>query len=115
MCTKAELDMILTDFIVGIENIFGEKLKDVILFGSYARGDNDSESDVDIAVLADIPKEDEAIYVDEVIGLISKVDKKYNYAVLLSPTVLSYSFFTQWQEAIPFYRNIMDEGVRISA
>jgi len=115
MCTKAELDMILSDFVVGIEKIFGEKLKEVILFGSYARGDNDAESDVDIAILANIPKEDEMKYIDAIIALMSELDSKYNYAVLLSPTVLSYSFFTQWQDTIPFYRNIIDDGVKLSA
>jgi uncharacterized protein len=32
----------------------GEKLEKVILFGSYARGDYDEESDIDIMVIADI-------------------------------------------------------------
>ena len=30
------------------ENLFGEKLESVILFGSYARGDSDAESDFDV-------------------------------------------------------------------
>ncbi|MCL2427477.1 MAG: nucleotidyltransferase domain-containing protein [Oscillospiraceae bacterium] len=115
MCSKTELDIILADFISGLEIIFGETLIDVILFGSYARGDNNFESDVDIAVLADIPKEDEMKYVDDIIELMSMVDKKHNYAILLSPTVLSYKFFKQWQETIPFYRNIANEGVTLSA
>ena len=35
----------------------GDKLDKVILYGSYARGDYDDESDIDIMVLADIPRE----------------------------------------------------------
>ena len=115
MCSKTELDVILSDFVFGVNEIFEKKLKEVILFGSYARGDNGSESDVDIAVLVDIPKADEMKYIDDIIGLISKIDKKYNYAVLLSPTVISYEFFKQWQETIPFYGNIISEGVKLGA
>ena len=36
------------------ESLFGKKLEAVILFGSYARGDFDDESDVDIMVVADV-------------------------------------------------------------
>jgi len=115
MCTRTELDMILADFVAGVEEIFGTKLREVILFGSYARGDNDVESDVDIAILADVSKEDEMRYMEDIINLMSKIDRKYNYAILLSPTVLSYGFFTQWQKVIPFYRNIMEEGVSLDA
>jgi predicted nucleotidyltransferase len=31
----------------------GDKLYKIILFGSYARGDNDNESDIDIMVLSE--------------------------------------------------------------
>ena len=115
MCTRAELDRILNDFVEGTKGIFGDKLKDVILFGSYARGDYDTESDVDIAVLVDIPREDERNYTDDIVALMSNVDKKYHYAVLLSPIVLSYNFFEEWRETIQFYNTVKNEGVRIIA
>jgi len=115
MCTKTELDMILSDFVYGTKEIFGEKLKDVILFGSYARGDYDEESDVDILILADIPREEERNYTDNMVALMSEVDKKYGYSVLLSPIILSYSFFEEWQETIPFYSTVKNEGVGLIA
>ena len=34
--------------------IYGEHLKSVILYGSYARGDNSIDSDIDIMILLDI-------------------------------------------------------------
>ena len=107
--------MILNDFVAGIREIFGEKLKDVILFGSYARGDYDNESDVDIAILADIPREEERNYTNAIVTLMSKVDKKYSYIVLLAPIILSHSFFIEWQDTIPFYRTVKNEGVRLIA
>ena len=115
MCNNNDLNLILNDFTGGAKEIFGEKLRDVILFGSYARGDYTDESDVDIVVLADIPREEETNYTDDIISLISNVDKKYGYSVLLSPIILSYSFYEKWRETIPFYRTIKKEGVRIIA
>lgn len=38
---------------IGLEAIYGERLKGVYLYGSYARGEADSESDVDVLVVLD--------------------------------------------------------------
>ena len=48
MCTQMQLNSLLSEFLKSSKELFGEKLKDIILFGSYARGDYDDESDVDI-------------------------------------------------------------------
>lgn len=36
-----------------LETLYGERLKGVYLFGSYARGEEDEESDVDILIILD--------------------------------------------------------------
>ncbi len=35
-----------------LNNIYGERIKRVVVYGSFARGEADEESDVDIAVVA---------------------------------------------------------------
>ena len=115
MVTKLEHDVILTDFADGVKDVFGEKLKDIVLFGSYARGDYDPNSDVDIAILADIEREEENNFINDIIALMSQIDKRHNFTLLLSPVVISSSFFEEWQETIPFYKNIKKEGVRLIA
>ena len=51
------------------QRILGEKLYAVILFGSCARGDYDSESDIDLLVVVknDIPKETKRHFMDMVV------------------------------------------------
>ena len=41
-----------------VRKTFGSKLYKVILYGSCARGDFDDESDVDIMIILDVPKEE---------------------------------------------------------
>ena len=115
MGMEEEHKIILNDFTDGVKDVFGDKLIDVMLFGSYARGDYDPNSDVDIAIFADIEREEEYHFINDIVALISKIDRLYNYSVLLSPIVISNSFFEEWQETIPFYKNIKKEGVRLIA
>ncbi|HED36937.1 MAG TPA: nucleotidyltransferase domain-containing protein, partial [Ignavibacteria bacterium] len=42
-----KLNYLLPELEKRIKDSFGDKLKKIILYGSYARGDYDSESDVD--------------------------------------------------------------------
>ena len=43
--------MFLINFIVEVNSILGNRIKRIILYGSYARGDYNNNSDVDIMIL----------------------------------------------------------------
>ncbi len=115
MCTKIELDQILKEFSIALSKIFEDDLTDILLFGSYARGDYDNESDVDIALLVNIQKEEENKYNDQIIKVLGDLYEKYGYSVVLSPIVISKSFFDEWKNDLPFYKNVDFEGVSIVA
>jgi uncharacterized protein len=51
------IDSITAEIAVKAREIFGKALEQVILYGSYARGDYDNESDVDIMLLVNLPQE----------------------------------------------------------
>jgi predicted nucleotidyltransferase len=48
---KSALDDLLTELRFGFDSTYGERLKGLFLFGSYARGEQDEESDLDILVI----------------------------------------------------------------
>ena len=49
--SKEELDVILQELVNRTQPVFGNKLIKIVLFGSYARGDFDAESDIDVMVM----------------------------------------------------------------
>lgn len=115
MCTRNELDRLLQILADSSKQTFGDMLMGVVLFGSYARNDFNDESDVDIAFLLNVPKGQELGYKEAVLSLLAKLDDLSGYSIFLSPTIISYPFFEEWKDTMPFYRNIEAEGVRIVA
>ena len=64
--------------------LFGNKLRELILYGSYARDEQDPESDIDIMILVD---EDETVlreYGDEIAGIMTDLSLKYDTFVSLT-------------------------------
>ncbi len=53
MCTKSELKIVLQEVENASKQLYGDKLNKIILYGSYARGDNTEESDIDIMIILD--------------------------------------------------------------
>ena len=95
------------------ENLFGEKLEAVILFGSYARGDNNSESDFDVMILVDLDSCKLAAYKYELARFGTGLDLEYG--VFHSFVLQDKEAFEYWKETIPFYKNVTDEGVLVNA
>ena len=54
MCTESVLKTVLSVTYKRLQKIFWSQLEDILLYGSYARGDYDSESDIDIMELVNM-------------------------------------------------------------
>jgi len=113
MCSQSVLNEITTKVVQAVQDSLGEKLDKVILYGSYARGDYDNESDIDILVLANIPREDCWREYTKISKLTSGLDLQYD--VLLSVSVTDCATFYKYINDLPFYRNVIREGVELSA
>lgn len=50
----AVTNKLLGQYVEEVKKIYGERLKSVILYGSYARDDFRPDSDIDIMILADL-------------------------------------------------------------
>lgn len=109
MCTKNQLDEIIGRVVAFSKEVFGEKFQSVILYGSYARGDYDEESDIDIMIMVDMSREELSKYRSIFSEFFSEVNLENG--VFLTSKLQSKSYFNQWQNVMPFYQNVMREGV----
>lgn len=84
-------------------------VKEIILYGSYARGTADEGSDIDIMVLCDNDSEKTDELASEVFRLADKVG--FENDILIQTNVKNESFFNAWVEDLPYYRNVRNEGI----
>jgi len=114
MCSQSVLSEVTSKITQAARGGLGDKLDKVILFGSYARGDYDDESDIDIMVLADIPaKERWEIYMLHFNKLASRLGLEKD--VYVSVHVQDCASFYRFADDLPFFANVMREGVELGA
>ena len=94
-------------------NIYNQNLCDIYLYGSYARGDYNEESDIDIVAIVKGDRQELQNQLKEIWEAVS--DLELDYEVVISPTVIPYSEFETYKDILPYYRNIAKEGVKLSA
>lgn len=112
MCTKNQLEVVLQIISQHTKELFGDKLFSIILYGSYARGDYDTNSDIDIMILADISQKDCHSYSMELGSRLS--DTELEYDILISLNVVSLSIFRKYKSVLPFYNIVEKEGLVIA-
>lgn len=100
---------IILRFSQQVKKILGNRLDKVILYGSYARGDYNKHSDVDIMVLTTLS--DSEIEKIEVILFDLAFDFQMDYGIDISVVVKNKEQFEYWLGALPFYNNVKKEGV----
>jgi predicted nucleotidyltransferase len=83
------------------------------LYGSYARGDYNNESDIDIMVLVDRDKYELMKYRRSVISFLRPIE--FEHEILVSVHLQDIDTFNNWRDDLPFYINVIKEGVVINA
>lgn len=113
MCTENQAIAILHEVYDSCNRLFNQKIVDAYLYGSYARGDYHDESDVDIFLTVDAEPDQLASYRKSICQVCSDLSLKYD--VLVSPAIQSLRQFRQYQGTLPYYQNIIREGIRYAA
>mgnify|MGYP003180496779 CR=1 FL=1 len=86
---------IVLKFSQQVKKLLGQKLDKVILYGSYARGDYNEHSDIDIMILTTL----------------TAFDFQMDYGGDISVVVKNKDQFEYWLGALPFYNNVKKEGI----
>ena len=113
MQTKQDVENVVAQLRFGIASLFPQDKIEAILFGSYARGDDDSDSDIDVLFLVDASQQEISARNWQVGDLAA--DFLLEHGVMVSPIVENRDYFTANSGVLPFYRNIVREGVKMSA
>jgi len=102
-----EIEPILKEFKKQISELYGQRLKKVVLYGSYARGQaNDEHSDIDLAIVleGDVAAGKE---IDRLIDVITDIN--LYYGVLLSVYPVSEENYRSVNS--PLLLNLRKEGI----
>lgn len=102
---------VVMEFAHNVKSILGNSLKKIILYGSCARGDYHENSDIDIMILTTLT--DEEIERLEVQIFDIAFDFQIDYGFDISVVVKNEEHFNYWLGVMPFYDNVVKEGVII--
>ena len=106
------VSQIVYRFCQELKKILGNQLSKVIVYGSYARGDYNDRSDVDVMVLVKMPDEEIRAIKNDVYDI--AFDIELSTGIEISPIIKNEAQYEYWVDTLPFYRNVREEGVVIS-
>ena len=109
MCAKVELNKVTREVVEAALEVMSDDLYKIILYGSYARGDNTVESDIDIMILLDCSKEKVQEYRGLFLDESSKIGLEND--VMVSVLLRERADYIEKVSWYPFYKNIEREGV----
>ena len=112
MNAMPHMEEICKRVVAAYRKAYGDDLEAINLYGSYARGDFDEDSDIDFAAIVkedtlDISKKRNQVWDDTV-----RMDLELD--VITSPMVISSKIFEEYKNEGGYYENIFKEGKRLA-
>lgn len=107
MALQLEFKKMIKEFKEELKEVLGEKFMDLILFGSYARGDFSTDSDIDLLLIVKERLSSEEK--ERVSSICATFSLKYD--IVISCFDYPYDVFNRYNT--PFLLNVKDEGVKI--
>lgn len=107
--SEKELSRLLDELARNLKDLYGERYRGLVLYGSYARGEADEGSDVDVLLLLEgsVTMGREIAYIESVVWPIS-LEAGYTLSVL----PVSLQAYLEPRE--PFLMNALKEGVSMA-
>lgn len=102
---------LLKRFVDSVKSQLGDKVRKIVVYGSYARGEANEESDIDIMVMMEAEPGELRQYREALLDI--QVDLSLEFGVLVSVVLQSRTEFEHWLPAIPFFQNVDREGIGI--
>ena len=90
-----------------IGKIYANDIEEVVMYGSYARGQETDESDIDMAIVLKANQTDEQY--DQLTDVV--VDYELDIGITLSIISIEKTEFKEWKNTLPFYKNLAKEGI----
>lgn len=99
----------LQAFTQKVQEILGSSIKKIILYGSYARGDFQINSDMDIMILTTLQNDE----IRKIENRIYDIAFEYEMSdqVMISVNIVNEEQFNYWLGALPYYDNVVKEGI----
>ena len=113
MCEQREAIGILDQVCDACNSAFASKIHDAYLYGSYARGDYHEDSDIDIFLTVDVAPEELRPYREAAAKVCSELGLEHD--IMISAAVEPLSRFRRYADVLPYYRNVIKEGIRHAA
>ena len=104
-----EIEPILKEFKKQISELYGQRLKKVVLYGSYAKGQaNDEHSDIDLAIVL-AGAVDPCKEIGRMADIFTDLNLEHNVLIAVYP--VSESNFDNMES--PFLINVRREGIAV--
>lgn len=104
-----KINKIIDKFIIEISNLLQNRLKKVILYGSYAKGNFNKNSDIDIMILTDMNEDEIKKYRNIIREIACNIEIEND--IVISPLLRNIEKYNDRIDIIPFYYNVQNEGV----
>ena len=105
------INNIINEFTKKVRELLGDRVKKIILYGSYATGDYKSNSDIDIMILTDLNFDEIEKYRDEISDI--AFDIELEKGIVISPVIKNIDRYNARVDIVPFFMNIQKEGVAL--
>lgn len=105
------IDNAIQNFVKEVNKLLGKRVKKIVLYGSYARGDYRADSDIDIMILTDLTDDEIVNYRSQISDIAFEIEWDNDFNIMVSPIIKNIKKYNQRISVVPFYMNVKKEGV----